>query len=335
MLKRWKINALIPFPLLQIAPHDINTGGLPKQLQWQSRVISTTKSINEIQINLKQVKPPEYWQVSHYGNITESAEIQLILYAHDSNMALDNIKEILEDICDDLSFQLQLPIPIYQLEVIDISEPLTIGEEREIILFPYPQGYKYSKFESSTYINATSTLIYPSLNVNFDHLNNRSKALLRWYHKALAAISEADKFIFLMICLEILCEDYTEQVKAPYQASCGHEIAQCPECGASTERIVNGPTLKKYLIEKLSMTKEMARDTWKLRQIVHGNNDLSEKNAKKIPEVCRALNYSVILGIKQKIGIDSTLPPFFSIDGGIISSQFAICGSRKISDEDL
>jgi len=335
MNRAWKIKALIPFPLEQVAPMDPETGGLPKQMKWKSRVLEKTKVINDIEVSIKKVARPENWQPSHYGMITEAIEIQILAQAHDANSALVKVDLLLEDIIDDLSFRLQMPIPIYQLEVIDITSPIIVGEEREMLLFPYPGGYKHSKFGNTFYMNTTSTELTPELRVNFSNLGDRDRAVMRWYQKSIAATSESDQFIFLMICLEILCEEYTEQVKAPYKTKCGHDIYNCPECGESIELVVNGPTLKKFLVEELGMDEKLARDTWRLRQMVHGANDLTHKKMKKLPEVCRSLKCCIALGVKQKLGIPSNEPPFFGIDGPGISTQFSLIGRRAINETDL
>ena len=335
MTRAWKIKALIPFPLDQAAPMDPVTAELPKQLKWESRVFETTKVINDIEVSIKKVARPQAWQPSFYGMITEPVEIQISVLGLDANAAFEKVDLLLEDITDDFSFRLQMPIPIYQLEVIDVTRPITIGEERETLLFPYPGGYKHSKFGSTFYMNSNITELQPELKVDFSNLGDRDKTLIRWYQKSLAATSESDRFIFLMICLEILCEDYTEKVKAPYKTNCGHDIKNCPECGESIERVVNGPTLKKFLVEVLGMDENLARDTWRLRQMVHGANDLTYKKMSSLPNVCRSLVCCVALGVKQKLGISPNDPPFFSADGPGISTQFIFRGKRVINETDL
>jgi hypothetical protein len=335
MSRVWKIKALIPFPLEQVAPMDPVSGGLPKQMKWASRVLETTKILNDIEVTIKKVARPEYWQASHYGMITEPVEIQISTIGLDANTALEKVDLLLEDIIDDLSFKLQMPIQIFQLEIIDITPVLRVGEEREMLLFPYPGGYKHSKFGSTVYMNTTNTGLQPELKVDFSNLGDRDRAVMRWYQKSLAATSESDQFIFLMICLEILCEEYSEQVKAPYKTKCGHDIHNCPECGESIELVVNGPTLKKFLVEELGMDEKLARDTWRLRQMVHGSNDLTYKKMKNLPEVCRSLKCCIAQGVKHKMGISTNEPPFFSINGPGISTQLSLIGRRVIDEADL
>lgn len=335
MNKTWKIKALIPFPLAQMSPIDPISGGFPQSLKWESRINKKLKISNGIEVRIIKINQPENWQNSHYGMVVEAAEIQITVLENDAKSALEKVDLLLEDICDNLSFRLQLPLPIYQLEVIDITKPIKIGEEREFILFPYPNGYKHSKFGSVFYMNATTTELKPELKVDFFSLSDRDRAVMRWYQKAIAATTESDRFISLMICLEILCSDYNEQVKAPYKTKCGHDIYNCPECGKSTERVVNGPTLKKFLVEKLGMEEKTASDTWRLRQMVHGANDLSYKKMKGMPEVCRALMCCIGFGVKQKLKMPINEPPFFGTDGPAISTQILLGGTRSIHKNDL
>lgn len=335
MSRLWRIRALIPYPLEQVAPMDPKTGGLPNQLKWESRVVEATKVINDIEISLRRVNASDHWQSHHYGAITEPVEIQLAVLEDEATLALEKVDLLLEDICDDLSFRLQIPVPIYQLEIIDITGHPRPGDEREYLLFPYPIGYKHSKFGETAYLNTTSTEKRPELRVDFSTLTDRDRAVMRWYHKAIASTSETDRFLFLMICLEILVEEYADQVKAPYKTKCGHDIYNCPECGESIELVVNGATLRKFLIEKFGMDEKTARDMWRLRQMVHGANDLSGEKMKKVPEVCRAQKCCVALGVKQKLGIPVECPPFFGVDGPSVSTQVTLIGRRVIGESDL
>lgn len=335
MTRTWKIKALIPFPLEQVAQNDPLTGGLPKQLEWESRVLETSKVVNDIKVCIQKVTRPPNWEACHYGKVTEPVEIQISAPGCDAMQALGNVDLLLEDIIDDLSFRLQIPIEIRRLEMIDITSPVVIGEERQTLIYPHPRGYKHSKFDSTVYMDSTLTELRPELRVDFSSFNDRDRALMRWYQKSLGAISESDRFIFLIICLEILCEDYTDKVKAPYKAKCGHDIRNCPECGESIELVVNGPTLKKFLVDELGMNEKLANDTWRFRQMVHGANDLSHKKMEKISEVCRSLKCYVGLGIKQKLGIPLDSPPFFGISGPGISTQIALMGTRPINEADL
>lgn len=332
-MKKWKINALIPFPLLQTAPFPAD-GGAPPQFEWASRVNPAQKSVAGIQIRLKQVQH-DGWFPIHLGRYTEPVEIQLTLSTETALEALEKVDAVLESICDDLAFRLQLPIPIHQLEVIDVTEPVAVGDERECLIFPPPVGYAHPKFQLTTFLEDSETEIVPELRVDFSELDSRANAVIRWYHKVLAAQSESDKFIFLMICLEILCSDYVDKVKAPFKGPCGHEMTNCPTCNGSLERTVNGPTLKKYLVEELGMEAKTAEEAWAIRQMVHGANDLSQKKLSELPRVARALKASVVRGIAERLWGDQTRGPIIGVNGAGILLQVHLVAFRQIKESDL
>ena len=334
-MKKWNVIALIPYPLEQTAPSDPETGGLPKNLRWESRILESTKNYGGVLVGIKQRDHFDYWNTFSFPSISEPAEIHLIVGAAESDEALRLVDQLLEDICDDLSFRLQSPIPILSLEVLDVTPPVEIGDERATLLYPLPNGYKHPKFGTMVYLNSSDTELKPELKVDFSSYTLRDRAILRWYHKAQISQAEVDRFLHLMVCLEILCEEYSEHVAAPYKASCGHEILNCPECGASTTKKINGATLKKYLTEQLGMSNRHASDTWRLRQMIHGANDLSTSKIEKISEICRALKCSVSNGIKIRFSIDPSIPPYFNAGGAGMSQQVAYIGSRAIRKDDL
>jgi hypothetical protein len=332
-MQTWKVIALIPFPLEQIAPPSPD-GGMPLKLAWASRVISVRKSFHELVVSIKQTKY-DGWVSSHEGQIVEPVELEVTVQAETANSALEKVDLLLESICDDFAFRLQLSIPIQQLEVINISEPVAVGDEREFLLYPRPTGYAHSKFRSTFFLNDNVTELTPDLRADYSSLNKRMQATMRWYHKAVAAPSDVDRFIFLMICLEILCEDYSEKVMAPFKTRCGHEIPNCPTCETSLERVVNGATLKKFLVEELGMDAATAKETWDIRQVVHGANDLSPKKMSDVPRVAQVLKACIVGRINVKLERDPRLGPFIARDATGIAAGIACLGRRQITERDL
>lgn len=290
---------------------------------------------DDVEIELKKVTGFEEWQPPHHGKITEPVEVQITLLAEDPHVALQEADQLLEDICDNLAFRLQMPIPIRQLEVIDVSEPLKIGEERDFLLFPYPNGYQHSKFENVQFINSTITEMKPELEVDFHGLDEKDRRILNWYHKALSATSIMDKFLFLFICAEILCNASKIKVLKPYVPSCEHEIENCPTCGKSTEKKVFGPTLKKYLEDVLGLNKDIAKDIWKVRQIVHGEKNVNVSLLKRISDICLSLQSGVTSGIRQRLNVPLDTPPFVNNQGVGISNTTILGGKRAIDESDL
>jgi len=213
--------------------------------------------------------------------------------------------------CDQLAFFVQFPITIVSIEIRKVGDP----ENRQ--LFPKPP--QPAKFRSA-WMNNTRVLRDIPLWPKPGHITERDLAALRWYHKALAADYEVDRFVFLWICLEVLCKSSQISVRLPYQAKCGHIMASCPECGESTEREVVGKTLQEYLKTRLKVTEEDAEKLWQFRQLLHGANKLSEESTKDMEKLIMILQSAVNLGLKELLGIAEDGPPIVFPTGVAISA---------------
>lgn len=173
-------------------------------LKVLSRAPRDVRGIDNKVIRFLPVNPPDGWVQIAHGSLLEPIEIQIKVLAEDAHLALNRVDNLLESIIDDLSFRLQFPLPIRMLQVIDVSEPVAIGMEREFLLFTYPTGYQHSKFGNTIFSGLHLTEKVPELRHSYSDVTERQKSVLRWYHKALASTSQVDTFIFLFVCLEIL-----------------------------------------------------------------------------------------------------------------------------------
>ncbi|GGC67093.1 hypothetical protein [Undibacterium terreum] len=334
MTKTWCVSAIIPFPMIEV---NLLNGhiGFPEKMEWASRLVESTINAGDVSIYLKKCVR-SHWIPYHRGGFCGPAKISLVVDAEDANSALEKVDGLLEDVCDNLAIRLHSPIPIVELEVLDITAPFNLGDERVFLLYPFPNGYKPPKFQSCAYLNSTQTETFISLSENCINLSKRQKAALRWYHKALTAEFEIDRFIFLMIVLEILCTENDEKISAPFRvAKCGHEIPECPTCGVETKKEVNGLSLKSYLVKNLKTDESDARDIWNFRQLVHGANDLSDKKTKDVSTYCLKLQAAVTLGIKNLLGIDENMPPLVSAEAIGISTSIILGGKRPVTENDL
>jgi hypothetical protein len=269
---------------------------------------------------------------SHCGLIVELVELRIQTIAESAQSALKGSRKLLEDICDDLAFQLQLPVPIITLEVVDITEPTAEGETREVLSYGAPGGYRHTKFQASATLPVEIVENSPGLKANYS-IDRHTRAAIRWYHKALAAPYEIDRFVFLWIALEIIWKETDIKEKKVYRNNCGHEIPNCPTCNKTTEQVVNGASLKQFLVESLSVSAEQAKALWKFRQAVHGANDLSDAKNEDLTTLVMVLKAAVSLGLKRLQGIPDHANPIVASQGVAIGIDFGL--RMKVLGEDL
>jgi hypothetical protein len=241
---------------------------------------------------------------------------------------------VIEPLLDDLSFQLQYPVQVFQLELLDVTPPVGEGMEREMLLFPLPQGYPSPKFLRSNSFDI-QTSFSPALSPHIGSLSGKPRAALRWYVKGLAAPYETDKFAFFWIALEILCSQSTIVVEKPYVAACGHEIPQCPVCDKSTSRFVNGETIRRFIVEVLGASEASAKELWRMRQMFHGANDLTPQATEELPRHVLALRSLTATALKDALGLARASLPIITGAGPTINQAFYIGGRRKVDEFDL
>jgi hypothetical protein len=235
------------------------------------------------------------------GQFCESVALVCQIPGEDKYSALEAAMPAIEWACDQLAYFVQFPITIVS------SEIRKVGDSQNKHVFPMPR--QSAKFRSAFYMNNTKVPRDIPLAPKPDQITERDLAALRWYHKALAAVYEVDRFVFLWVCLEILCKSSKIVVSSPYVAKCGHTIACCPECGRSTEREVIGKTLQEYLITRLKVSQEDAEKLWEFRQLLHGQNKLSEESTKEMENLIMILQSAVNLALKERLGMAEDGPP--------------------------
>jgi hypothetical protein len=248
--------------------------------------------------------------------------------------AVHAIADDLEHLLDFTAFQLQHPIFCMSLDALDITPPLHLDEEREVLSFPFPHGLQPAKFRRMMVMGDIRGLEQPAVPINFGRKSNRADAALRWYAKALASPFEADQFCFFWIALEILCHDQPRgTLPQPYKAACGHEIPDCPICGAPTARRIGGSELKHFLSE-LGLSRTDARALWQMRQMFHGNNDLTHQAVETLPRLVLLLRGAVTVALKRALEYPAAaLPLVFSTAPQIGAFWFG--GKRKIAESDI
>ena len=313
MSKIWEVRSEIIFPKAQIAKGK--DGGLPKKLKFVSRYIEDSIiEIEEAKLFLKKWEgEPTPGNNNIQGVICESVMLVCSLSGNDGFAAMEKAMQYIEWACDQLSFYAQFPVTIVS------SQLVSLDDETEKYIFPFPK--QSAKFRSSRYGNTRGSVMIPLVPTP-KHFTERDLAALRWYHKSLAATYEVDRFVFLWVCLEISCKIAGDSVKAHYIGSCGHVIESCPHCGKSTEREVNGKTLQSFLAEKLNVDKDSAKKLWRFRQLLHGQNKLTEESSKEMENLIMILKSAICLALKRRFGFKDQDPPIVLSSGPVVSAMY-------------
>ena len=333
--RHWKIAAIAVLPKLVVAVEAPDPGSLlPKKIGFQSRV--TGKTCGQVQgLGNVVIEPNPDSLLQPPAPNLDLVMISFETRAGTPETALSETAASFELLMDDLSFQMQVAVRALMLEVLDVTPPVEVGAERENLLYPYPIGWPYPKFQESQFHGDSITSVVPLLRSVEELKHKRTRAALRWYVKALATPFDVDRFAFLWIALEILCSESSTTVEKPYRASCGHEIGSCPECGKSTSREVQGPTLISFLAEELGVQTVDAKELWRTRQLFHGSNDLTTESIQPLPRLLLILKSAVARGLKITARQPAlTLPHVLAGVVGI-SKSFAIGGRRKVVASDL
>lgn len=169
----------------------------------------------------------------------------------------------LDELSDQLGFVWDYPVAVYDLSLIDVTPPIVAGATRNTMNIG---GYHLPKHRPSTFNIRNQSIGEP----NFAEMPEPVSAALRWYSAASISQPDAQRYVALWIALEILARHKVAVTKAPYVAPCNHTIANCPECGATTEKSVEGKRMKSYLCDNLGTAETDADMLWKVRQLVHG-----------------------------------------------------------------
>lgn len=228
--------------------------------------------------------------------------------------AVQRVEAYLDVVLDLLSFGLYAPLRVGQVETLDIASPVSVGDKRNGSIWgSAPFGTSTRGVDLGS-INGTP---FATLRGSMPTYDSRTAAALRWFNKALGTEFLHDKFMFMWIALEILCDLSDLSVAAPYRAKCGHVIAECPECGKSTSKEVRGPTLQQFLIEEFRVDPDVAKKLWTMRMMMHGAVRFDSAKLAALPRLVEELRAAVVVGIKNAAGIPEDQPPFVSPKKGL------------------
>lgn len=324
----WRITVLLGVPTSVPMPPG---GGMPSQLQFQSRIDEQSRRYENITIAVRRLPeadagPPGLPPNPNVAWMDLVADVS----APDVMSAIANLSVLVEPMLDIMSFEMGAPLWLAQTEVLDVTPPAVVGEEREIMIFGLSPFHKNARSVDMQTIQGRLMGRLPELPVLQD---SRASAVLRWFVKSLETIVLHDQFIFLWIGLEILCDESDTRVEEPYKGACGHEIPDCPECGRATTKMVRGATLRAFLHE-LNVSEEDANALWRMRQLMHGAIPFDSKKLDQLPALVQTLRAAVAAGLKTKLGWDPASPPLVAAAGLSIHPALAVGGTRAIQKGD-
>jgi hypothetical protein len=336
--RTWQVTADVVFP--NHLAVEIDVAGLPRppqQLTPQSRIPCGRRQIGGADAFVyevdKQTAPP--WVRDDLRLSLGRIAVRLDSAAPDPFAAIEEAISILDCLLESISFQMQVSLQIRGAYAIDLSGSPAVGEDRE---FGQWSGLTLPTFRP-TYIptESLSGRLVPDLDLDLDPSDQRANRALDWYRKALVAPYEADHFIFLWIACEVLAADSDLKVSGPYRGPCGHEIEACPhpDCGAPTVRPIQGPSMKRWLVDGFGVSADIADLAWKTRQMLHGADAFSSGVVDRLPELNQWLRHVVVLELKSRFGMPTNEPPIATPVGLAISPHVGVSGTRKVTQEHL
>ncbi|MEV6608033.1 hypothetical protein [Kutzneria sp. NPDC051319] len=254
--------------------------------------------------------------------------------AEDAHKAVAQVEVYLDYILDFLSFQIQQPVKIVQLDVVDLTPPVRVGEMRDYISYPYPLGYMPPKLVGSVHMGTYQTVLYPQIPSSYVKLEKHVQRAVDWYVKSLHATTDADAFILLWISLEVLADLMGEKVAEATRLRCGHEIEKCPECRKQTASHRQGETLRAFL-KSFGIAEDDVIALWRLRQIVHGAFRFDADGVNNLAARVQVLRAIVMAALKLALGVRPDQPPLVGFGGPAITPMVGIGGNKQITEWDV
>jgi hypothetical protein len=332
--KTWQVTAEVLFP--NEFPIEV-VEGAPRPaevLEPKSRIPAQQRELDGFTVFIRPGDPQRVPGAE--GDIrvaVASLTARMESEAQTPTAAAEAAMPLLDRILESLSFQMQCALQIDALGVVDMTGEPAVGDMRALARW---SGFPRPTFQLTAV--PTESLVsrrVPDLTIDLDPTDEKANRALDWYLKALTARFEADHFIFLWIATDILAGDSDLKVREPFRGRCGHVIAQCPECEISTEKPVQGPSVKRFLTEGFGMDTDVAARIWEARQMLHGRHEFDSKVMQQLSELSQHLRAVVVAALKPRLGIPDDEPPFVATTGPSILPIAGLEGERPITQDDL
>ena len=247
--------------------------------------------------------------------------------------ALDFLGNRIETIIDMLTFQLQAAIPITYVEVVDLTAPLRVAEERDWLFSnsdPRVRKDSIFRFMAKWMTSIDPKLIQRRLDANVEEA-------LRWFSKGMTPEPIIDQFTSFWIALEILTSPTKPRKKVFFQCrKCGYEINSCPKCSYSTLHFPDTKErIESFVTEELGIDKTVFEGLWNTRMIFHGRIKLTQKELTKLADMTWELRVILAKAFKRKLGLDQKDKPYLIGLNMLMMEPFIIQGHRKLTELDL
>jgi hypothetical protein len=327
-VRTWRVSADLYAPMASpVTPLGVGT-----QLRFTSRFVPRMVVYPQMTVALRQSIGPREGMPALPPGWERLVLVADFSCTGDASEALKPVVSLFETILDPLAFELGTTVHLGQCEILDITAPAAIDDDRELMIFAsIPFGRNVRSVDMECIRGAVTTTL-PDAVPDYDA---KTSAALRWFNKSLSTDLLHDQFIFLWIALEILCDLSSISVQAPYQAKCGHLIPQCPECDATTVREVRGQTIMRFLTSEFGVNKETAKSLWGMRQMMHGAINFDSSKLENLPRLVQPLRAAVAAGIKKSLGKNPGDVPLVAPAGLSIHPSLGLGGTRKLRADDL
>jgi hypothetical protein len=342
-----RISARLGFqPLITAAEPPDEPGGLPKRLgraprhfPLQARALDDGGTQGVVVL----ADPPEQSESNsdQTSNPFESLDVALLAFRLEANAfdtALTKAQPLMEAIIDHFAFQVQSSVPILSLDLLDVTPPLRLGDERDFQAWgqaPALLAPKFMPMDPDFRWNE-QVLTQPTLEGLPGTTDEKLRMVLWWYVKALDTPYVVDRFLFLWTAAEILWERSDFRVTGPYTADCGHTIVDCPTCSAPVDRLIRGASIREYLSSVGGLSDKKIKQLWEIRQAVHGRNVFREDRISVVSDLCGWLRSVVFNILRSELHWPDDMGPYLiEQDGPSLRAGMAVGGRHKLSEVDL
>lgn len=329
MTRIWRVRTLLVVPKYRTGSPVPAVG---ETVELRSRLHEQARRYGDIAVAIQEragAGPP-------FTSVADLQTAQVDLVADvpadaEPHSAIERFTPIFETLIDLMAFEMAAVPAVGQVDMIDITPPVAVGDQRTDLALTAPP---YDRYMRSVELLTIQGRLIGELPESVDIPDSKTAAVLRWFVKALGTNLHHDQFIFLWIALEILCDASDVRVEEPYVGPCQHQIPECPDCGRATTRMVRGATIKKFL-QSYGVTAEQAKQLWQMRQLMHGAIPFDSKKVESLGGLVQPLRAVVAASLKSKLGKTPTDLPIVAVGGYSIHPAMGFGGSRQITEDDI